>query len=746
MIFPLVQDFADVLDAMPAGHPRRRILTLLDEAIRRDVHFIDRHPTTLFQCLWNMCWWFDCLEAEEHFHPRDVQSVSLWRRLVQAIGQRFRKPSRPENPVVEDLLSTWLVRWRRQKQATTPDFFWVRSLRPPLIALGIGIHQRCLGHQSVIHEVAFSPDGRCLASCSYDETIRLWNVATGAELRTLTSLKGMLYAVRFSPDGRWLAAGSLNHEIFIWDALTGEEYRRWRCQGSINGIAFSPDSRSLAIACDAAIELWDVTRRYLMKTFTGHQGKVSKVAFAPDGKVLASASHDGVVLTWDLQTGYVLRIFIGRKRWLVKLAVGADGRRQVLRRWVDHPGWIIDLAFAPDGQTLASASHDGFVRIWNVKRGREIRLLVGHTQGVNAVAYTPDGRYIVSAGADATVRVWNAANGSEIDCMQGHTGIIMSVAISPNGEKLATAGWDETIYTWRFTNHREVRFLKGLQARGNAYFSPDNQLVATNSVVSKLLIWNATTGHVVAEISTTDRWTDIYTICFAPDQSHIAFGGSHNKLCIMNIQTLSGFNLETEATVHSIAYAPHGRTVVAGLQMGNIVVWDLATKTQIAHFGAHDYEVKCVAFSPDGRFFASGGIDRKIKIWDAVTFTLQHTLPCESPKVTRLCFTADGNSLVSQSDNENVTIWDCHTGNRLEVVPFSVDVKAIASGAAAAPYWALARPLETEICSVTTRQTVTWYPMEFGAPINGSSDGRIWVGFTAGDLRGHVHFFTLEGS
>ena len=166
MIFPLVQDCAEVLAAMPREHPRHRILKLLDEAIRRDVHFIDRHPTTFFQCMWNTCWWYDCPEAAGHYLEPDR-------------GWRDSPPWDQAGPKICNLLETW----QQIRRESNTSFIWLRSLRPPPVHLGTAQLAELRGQKDAISSVAWSPDRRWIVSGSYDKTLRIWDAENGGVRR-----------------------------------------------------------------------------------------------------------------------------------------------------------------------------------------------------------------------------------------------------------------------------------------------------------------------------------------------------------------------------------------------------------------------------------------------------------------------------------------------------------------------------------------------------------------------------------
>jgi WD40 repeat protein len=280
------------------------------------------------------------------------------------------------------------------------------------------------GHTRNVWSVAFSPDGRLLASGSNDNTIKLWEVASGREVRILTGHSGAVFSVAFSPDGRLLASGSYDTTIKLWEVATGNLVRtlsghtHW-----VNSVAFSPDGRLLASGSyDTTIKLWEVATGNLVRTLRGHGESVYYVAFSPDGRLLASGSWDDTIKLWEVATGREVRTLFG--------------------------GGVTPVAFSPDGRLLASGSWQE-IKLWEVATGNLVRTLTGHTGPVYSVAFSPDGRLLASAGStDKTIKLWEVATGREVRTLRGHGDSVYSVAFSPDGRLLASASRDTTIKLW----------------------------------------------------------------------------------------------------------------------------------------------------------------------------------------------------------------------------------------------------------------------------------------------------------
>ena len=292
---------------------------------------------------------------------------------------------------------------------------------------GSFLEKTLTGHSDSVLSAAYSSDSRYLVSGSGDNTIKIWEVAKGKELRTLTGHSSGVYSVVYSPDGRYLASGSGDNTIKIWEVATGKELRTLTGHSdSVWSVAYSPDGRYLASGnYDNTIKIWEVATGKELRTLTGHFSGVYSVVYSPDGRYLASASADNTIKIWEVATGKELRTLTG------------------------HSDSVWSVAYSPDGRYLASGNYDNTIKIWEVATGKELRTLTGHSNSVPSVAYSPDGRYLASGSWDDTIKIWEVATGRELRTLTGHSSGFWSVVYSPDGRYLASGSEDKTIKIWR---------------------------------------------------------------------------------------------------------------------------------------------------------------------------------------------------------------------------------------------------------------------------------------------------------
>ncbi|TEY32597.1 hypothetical protein BOTCAL_0717g00030 [Botryotinia calthae] len=461
------------------------------------------------------------------------------------------------------------------------------------------------GHSNTVKSVAFSPDGKVVASGSSDETIRLWNVATGESLQTLEGHSRSVISVAFSLDGKVVASGSSDETIRLWDVATGDSLQTLEGHSrSVTSVAFSPDGKVVASGSgDETIRLWDVATGESLRTLEGHSDWVTSVAFSPDGKVVVSGSGDETIRLWDVATGESLQTLEG------------------------HSDWVTSVAFSPDSKVVSSGSDDKTIRLWDVATGESLQTLEGHSRFVSSVAFSPDGKVVASGSGDETIRLWDIATGESLQTLEGHSDSVISVAFSPDGKVVASGSGDETIRLWDVVTGESLRTLEGHSDWVTSVaFSPDGKVVASGSGDKTIRLWDIATGE--------------------------------------SLQTLEGHS----RSVISIAFSPDGKVIASGSNDETIRLWDIATGESLRILEGHSDWVTSIAFSPNGKVIASGSGDETIQLWDIATSESLQTLKGHSDWVTSVAFSPDSKVVASGSDNKTIRLWDVATGESLQTL------------------------------------------------------------------------------
>jgi RNA polymerase sigma factor (sigma-70 family) len=560
-------------------------------------------------------------------------------------------------------------------------------------------------HGYRIYSLAVSRDGRRLVSRGLDSAIRVWDPATARELNALrlpTGCGGGQWNenVVFTPDGKQLigavGGGWSVDTLTVWDVATGQDVRRFPVQdGRVTVVAVSPDGRTLAAATSppglpgqkaaawGRVRLWDARGGAELRTLEGHRGEIEQLAFAPDGRLLASAARDRTVRLWDPATGREVRRLEG------KLVLAPD---------IELPGvpvrsqrGVVGMAFAPDGKTLAVAASDPTFRLWDVATGKELPPPPGDRCEVTALAFVPGGRTILSGGWDGLVRVWDLAGGKEPRQFRAQQGPILSLALFPDGNTLAVSGL-RSVRLWDLARGTELRPL-GPHHTGihRVAFSPDGNAVATGSGYGEqaICLWDAATGRELHRLDAPPGDIDLLT--FAADGKTLTVGAGWQATArVWDRATGRELPSRTYGTARFFS-SPDGRVVAGSDGRGNLVFWDAATGKELHRLRAPGWSG--AALGPDNQLVAdTPEHDGTLILWDARTGRELRRFHGYPRTLASIAVSPDGKHLAAafNSDRASIVLWDTATGANLGECPgnsysfaplvFSPDGKTLASG------------------------------------------------------------------
>ncbi|MBN3906819.1 MAG: hypothetical protein HWQ35_09760 [Nostoc sp. NMS1] len=547
----------------------------------------------------------------------------------------------------------------------------------------------CKGHGGWVWSVTFSPDGQVLASGSNDQTIKLWDINNGQCFKTLEGHSGGVRSVTFSPNAQILASGSDDQTVKLWNTSTGKCLKTLQEVGcNVWSVAFSPKDYMLATGNDDyKVRLWDINSNSCIHTLEGHTQRVYSVAFSPDGNTLASGSHDQTVKLWDTSTGKCIKTLQGHTDLVHSVTFSVDGsalvscgEEQTVRVWdfvtgqclktlEGHRSRVWSLAICINSSICASSSDDQTVKLWDINTGRCIKTLRSFNNGIWSVVVSPDGKIIASGSYDQTVTLWDVTTGKCLKTLRGHTNRVTSVTFSADSQILASGSEDQTLRLWDFNTGKCLKILRGHTNRVTSVtFSADSQILASGSDDQTVMVWDIGTGQCLNTLREHGGRT--WSVTFSPNSNILASGSHDRTVKLWDVRTgrcLHTLEGHTE-WVWAVGFSSDGGMLASGSEDQTIKIWDVSIGKCLRTLQDHTNTVYSVAFSPDGRILASGSGDQTVKLWDVNTGSCLRTLFGHTRWVWSITFSCDGQTVVSCSEDETIKIWDVQTGKCLKTL------------------------------------------------------------------------------
>lgn len=558
----------------------------------------------------------------------------------------------------------------------------------PASSLESELYQTPINYIRNIKLVAYSPNGKIIASNSGDSFIRLRSSKSGEIVRTINTQFGAIQKLIYGENNIIIVVGSEDNSIRLMDTQSGKVIKTLSGHiKKVTSIAYSSTNKVIAFGAeDNSIRLWDTQTGKILFILKGHQGKVNSLSFSPKEKLITSGSEDKTLRLWNFQSGELIRTLKGHSEAINTVSFSPDGKfissgssdmsiklwsvepnktDQPFKTLNGHSDEIMKITYSPDGKLIASGSKDETIRFWNTKSGKNEKILNGQFVEVSTLSYSPDGMTIALGSQDGTIRFWSTVINENISSFNSNSGSIYSLTYNPTG-RIGVAGSDYAIQIWLDSNkdlRKNMVRRKDLVGAYSLAYDPEGKFFASGHHNGSIFLWNASLGLIIKSIEGHSE--RVFTIAISPDGKTIASGSADNTVRLWDaysgklIETLKGH----KGRVFALAYSPNGEVIASGSDDKTIRLWNTKSGEVINTLKGHSGWVRTLAYSPDGNTIASGSSDNTIRLWHSKTGESINIFRGHEESILTLAYSPDGKSIASGSSDHTIRLWNAETGH-----------------------------------------------------------------------------------
>jgi len=556
-----------------------------------------------------------------------------------------------------------------------------KSTPPEIVA-------KLLGHTDAVYAVAYSPDGKYVVTASFDNTLKLWDTATGKEVKTYGGTAGhtkQVISVGFSPDGSMIASGSTDNTLKVWDVPVNAPIRSFKTNDAVQAVALSPDGTKLAIGGkDGSLKLVTPAEfKELVKFDASHQGAVTALAFNVNGQTLASVGVDRMLRYWNVANGQLLATVGAHTAGVNNLVVhpnntaaytvGDDG---YLKFWTmpaiatktlpGHGATIRALAMTADGASYYTGSDDRTVRQFAIAGAKEVRALTGPQASITSVATHPANTFIAAGTADSRIFLWNSADAKVMTNWLAHTGAVNSLQIVAPAQQLMSSGADGLVKFWALPSV-QTRTHTHPDAVLAAVASPDGKKLFTGSSDKLVRIWDTTKQAMEKQFA--GHTGPVTAVAVSANLQILASGSADHTVRLWNQATAkeSDVLLAHTAPISALGINAGNTQMLSASEDGALKLWQLplvAPKVMM-----HPDQITALILTNDGNKVVTASNDKIVRLWNLASGVKERDFAGPTLPIVSIAISSNSATIAASSADKTLTLWNATDAKVLHKLP-----------------------------------------------------------------------------